>query len=1007
MFSNKQTFGFRKAKNVTTLVGTPVSSTLKKVGVTVAFGTLVTLAGAGVVSADEVTTDTSPKTEVVATKPTEEVVEAPKEEVVVKDETPADDAHTVKEKNPNPATNLEEAQPQKTKENDASDKSSGKTSGEIVGDVTNKPFEESVEKAKDAGVVVKDNGVERASDYADATKKYESQKENLDKVTADYKEAKTRYTNDKTKYDADKADYDKKLVDYNIRKEEYERSQADLKNKIANVANNVAVEPIFSADPLVFEGTTIQDSFEFNPANNTFVWHAPYFDGVRIVGYFDLHGSLGITNEVDTATGRVKSTITNVTLTRATFTVTAGTDSVVTSAEEWIYDNNGTELAYVTFDVRENSAWDINKSYNVSQSFNLGSGEVSPQFLLGKKTSNWIVGEGSDISLRIKNNNGDLKGTLPPTPPTPPTAPVEPAIPTAEIKRYNVAQKPTIEKRVTNSDDVDVNNGLVPKNSLNKMPLVTNPMKAGRSAVEKGSYTITDALPSGLLLDLEQTVKNNPAYKITLDENKNILKGVLIDSEVDKLNANLQADYDTPDLVMYVLPQNDNGTYVNTYRLQVGNTYDIYSNKVTIYTPGGNDPEHPNPKDPNKPNDPHGSKIKPVKEVLNDDLVDINDKTVLKDSTLNYRLTWDLDQYKGIKAGSLAISKGFGYIDNYDETKVIPDIEKVSIKDSDGKDVVGLKPYVVKNLADAPKEIQELVTKAGYKVEANDEFVVWVAEDSKDFYDRYVVTGKDITFILPASIKADTKGDIVNSAQQIDFGNGYSANVVVNRVVEEDPKPVKAVKDKEGNDIQDKDVTRGQEIIYVGTWDLDQYKDMVASSVAIQKGFAFIDNYDESKVTAHLDKSTLKVNGKVVEGVKGYLIKNLADAPKEIQELVKKSGLDIQDNDEFIIWVAENPQEFFDNYVVKGENITVELPATVKDDATGDIENTMYQIDFGKGYVSNKVVNHVKVPEPVKKEKTLPNTGTKNSVGLMSVGLLLVSTLGLVGMSGYKKKEEK
>lgn len=67
-FKNEKSFGFRKAKNVTTIVGTPVGSSVKKVALVTAVG-IATLVGANVVSADEVQADNTLKTE-VSTQPT-------------------------------------------------------------------------------------------------------------------------------------------------------------------------------------------------------------------------------------------------------------------------------------------------------------------------------------------------------------------------------------------------------------------------------------------------------------------------------------------------------------------------------------------------------------------------------------------------------------------------------------------------------------------------------------------------------------------------------------------------------------------------------------------------------------------------------------------------------------------------------------------------------------------------------------------------------------------------
>lgn len=67
-FKNEKSFGFRKAKNVTTIVGTPVGSSVKKVALVTAVG-IATLVGVNVASADEVQTDNALKTE-VSTLPT-------------------------------------------------------------------------------------------------------------------------------------------------------------------------------------------------------------------------------------------------------------------------------------------------------------------------------------------------------------------------------------------------------------------------------------------------------------------------------------------------------------------------------------------------------------------------------------------------------------------------------------------------------------------------------------------------------------------------------------------------------------------------------------------------------------------------------------------------------------------------------------------------------------------------------------------------------------------------
>lgn len=242
------------------------------------------------------------------------------------------------------------------------------------------------------------------------------------------------------------------------------------------------------------------------------------------------------------------------------------------------------------------------------------------------------------------------------------------------------------------------------------------------------------------------------------------------------------------------------------------------------------------------------------------------------------------------------------------------------------------------------------------------------------------------------------------------------------------PQPVKGVQDTNGNDINNQNVKLGDKIIYVGTWDNDQYKDIVTGAVAISKGSAWLENYDEKAGTPIWDEVSFtdSVTGKAVEGLKLYIIKNIADAPQAIKDLVKNSGENIEDNDEFAIWVADDYQAFFDTYQKTGHNIDFKMPFKVNPEFTGDkFDNVIYQIDFGQGHVSNVVTNTVERPTPptpekpvtptsekpvtptsatpVQKGAVLPQTGSEGSSLLSALGLGILSIL--FGFSFAKKRE--
>lgn len=380
---------------------------------------------------------------------------------------------------------------------------------------------------------------------------------------------------------------------------------------------------------------------------------------------------------------------------------------------------------------------------------------------------------------------------------TPETPTVKPHVEVPSKETYSVSvhpvevkQNPTISKSVSNDSGQDVDGKLVPKGAEAPYTLDVGSLTAGRPQLaENGGIIIYDSLPSGYVLseaEMEKTISEAEKLGFTTeyDEATSTFKFTLNADEIKKVNANrLTSDYDIPNPVIYGTPINDNATYINASTLVLtptdssGKELDkitTTSNKVVIYTAGTDDPED---------KEHGGSTIQPTKQVLDENGNDIDGKAVEKGQKIVYVGKWDLDQYKDIMAGAVAISKGFGFIDNYDESAVTMDIAGTTITSASGKTVTGLTPYVVKNLSDAPQEIKDLVVNAGIEIADNDEFVIWVADDPQAFYDEYVVTGDSIFFTMPAQVKDDFEGEqFDNIVYQIDFGNGYAGNVVTNKV---------------------------------------------------------------------------------------------------------------------------------------------------------------------------------------------------------------------------------
>ncbi|WP_457785517.1 SspB-related isopeptide-forming adhesin, partial [Streptococcus uberis] len=204
----------------------------------------------------------------------------------------------------------------------------------------------------------------------------------------------------------------------------------------------------------------------------------------------------------------------------------------------------------------------------------------------------------------------------------------------------------------------------------------------------------------------------------------------------------------------------------------------------------------------------------PSKDVVDEAGKTINGLSVLPNSELNYVAKQDFSQYKGMTASNDKIAKNFIFIDDYkDEALDGKSMTVNSITASNGEDVTQLlemRHVLSKEALDA--KLQAIIAQSGLSPVG--EFYVWVAKDSQAFYKAYVQKGLDITYNLSFKVNQSfTEGDIVNGVAQIDFGNGYLGNLVVNDL----PKPEvhKDVLDKEdGKSINNGTVKLGDEVTY-------------------------------------------------------------------------------------------------------------------------------------------------------------------------------------------------
>lgn len=538
-------------------------------------------------------------------------------------------------------------------------------------------------------------------------------------------------------------------------------------------------------------------------------------------------------------------------------------------------------------------------------------------------------------------------------PPKPETFVIPPRVetPTVNVQYTNLKTNVKIEKHVKNSKGEDVNNHSVPKLAEVVWELEAKPLAAGREETNVLQYS--DDLPKGYQLDVAKTQTQNPEFDVKYNSATHSLVGTLKAEGLAKANKDRNVAYTVPTLKLYGTVMNDAATYTNNYHLNVNNKFDVYSNTVTVTTPG----------DPNRPKD---SQIKPVKVNYNKDHVKIDGKQVLAGSTNYYHINLDYDQYKGIKSGPDAIQKGFGAVDDYPEQALdlLPNEIKY-VETESGKEVKGITAYQFKSIEDVKDPRIKAILDSS-KIKPKGAFQVFMADNPQEFYDKYVSKGISITIIDPMKVKSAFSGNYENKAYQIDFGNGYEADLVKNNVVT--PEPHKKNLNSKGVDINGKPVVAESVNHYHVTADYSKYKGMVVEKDRLAKGLFVVDDYPEQAVD--IETGNIKIvdsKGKTVEGVTSKVYKSLEEAPKLVQDALKEQGF--KPKGAFQVFTPNDMNDYFNKYVVTGEKLTYIVPMKVKAEMAktgGKYENTAYQLDFDSAKVTETVVNNVPTPKPNK-----------------------------------------
>jgi len=595
-----------------------------------------------------------------------------------------------------------------------------------------------------------------------------------------------------------------------------------------------------------------------------------------------------------------------------------------------------------------------------------------------------------------------------PTPPTDPVyqdLPTPPSVPTVHFHYFKLAVQPQVNKEIRNNNDVNIDRTLVAKQSVVKFQLKTADLPAGRD--ETTSFVLVDPLPSGYQFNPEATKAASPGFDVAYDNATNTITFKATAATLATFNANLTKSVATiyPTVVGQVL--NDGATYKNNFTLTVNDAYGIKSNVVRVTTPGK----------PNDPDNPNNNYIKPTKVNKNENGVVIDGKTVLAGSTNYYELTWDLDQYKNDRSSADTIQKGFYYVDDYPEEALELRQDLVKITDANGNEVTGVSVDNYTSLEAAPQEIRDVLSKAGIRPKGA--FQIFRADNPREFYDTYVKTGIDLKIVSPMVVKkqmGQTGGSYENQAYQIDFGNGYASNIVINNVPKINPKKDVTLT----LDPADTNNVDGQTIPLNTVFNYRLIGGIIPADHSEELfEYNFYDDYDQ---TGDHYTGQYKVFAKVDITFKdGSIIKSGAELTQYTTAEVDttKGAITIKFKEAFLRSVSIDSAFQAESYI------------QMKRIAVGTFENTYINTVNGVTYSSNTVktttpedptdptdpqdpssprtstvINYKPQStayQPSSVQETLPNTGVTNNAYMPLLGIIgLVTSFSLLGLKAKK-----
>lgn len=572
------------------------------------------------------------------------------------------------------------------------------------------------------------------------------------------------------------------------------------------------------------------------------------------------------------------------------------------------------------------------------------------------------------------------------------------------VHPVEVTQKPTNEKAVVNTDNIDINGKTVAKGSTVKWVLKNSNLLAGRE--ELTALVMNDPFPAGFEVDSEATASANADYytlKTTEDGSYQLVGTARL---LSLLNAHRDQDVEVPSFVFVGKPLNDKAHYDNAFET-------IYSTAKGYYKVVSNIPSIDTPDNPN-----------PTKTVTDKAGSDIDGKTVF-DKEVTFHLTTDYSPYVNTIVDMATMAKSAGIYDDTDDATVKPDVTKATVTDSQGNDITAQGTfYDIEAGQPIPAEIQIFLD--GAHLTPDGEFVVWIPNDLQAYYQNYVLTGNNVTVNLPVEIIAAAGETAENTFVQVEFGNGYQSNLVFVKVP--DVSPEKHAIGKDGT------VLDGQEV------GLNQVFNYKLDGVTVPKDHDTLWQYDgKDKLDLEHDRYTGNWKG-VITGTE-YTAKEDMTLPYDVitedGNLIKAGDTIVagtsyrfifefnQDtNDDFINqivkvtwdaqkgeWTYSIDKDFLNSLGVEG-TFDADFWIEVERIKDGEVENTFINTINGRELVA-KITTHTPTPEtpdtpvedvPLVQSSVLPSTGEDTTLSLAAVfiGMLML----IIGLFGIRKRKE-